>query len=136
VSGPGFRFEAPAGWKVERAKARVSASNDAELVQVATFPLLKAYDATLFDKVARELRVRMREIAGQTKGTLSGERTVQAGGVRSHAYDVTVGEQVDEYTFVLAGKREYLLLCRRPSDDDASDVCLRLAGSFTRETRD
>jgi hypothetical protein len=132
VRGPGFRFEAPMGWKVERAKARVSASKDAELVQVATFPLLKAYDAKLFDKVARELQVRMREIAGQTKGTLSGGRTVEADGIRSHAYDVTVGEQVDEYTFVLAGKREYLLLCRRASDDDASEVCRRLATSFQR----
>ena len=76
-----------------------------QLVQVATFPLLKPYDETLFDKVARELRTRMRQIAVQTKGRLSGERTVTADGIRSHAYDVTVGNQVDEYTFVLAGKR-------------------------------
>jgi len=132
VTGPGFRFQAPAGWKVERAKARVSASHESELVQVATFPLLKAYDAALFEKVARELQVRMKQIAGQTNGKLSGRRTVTADGIRAHAYDVAVGEHVDEYTFVLAGKREYLLLCRRSSEDDASQACARLARSFER----
>jgi hypothetical protein len=131
VRGPGFSFQAPAGWKVERAKSRVSATHDTQLVQVATFSLLKPYDAHLFDRVARELRTRMREIAGQTKGRLSGERTVSADGIRSHAYDVTVGHQVDEYTFVLAGKREYLLLCRRSSSHRA-EACERLATSFAR----
>src|SRR4051812_23525559 len=131
VHGPGFRFDAPAGWKVERAKSRVSATHDAELVQVATFPLLRRYDAKLFDRVARELRTRMVQIAGETNGRLSGARTVRAGGIRSHAYDVTVGDQVDEYTFVLHGKRESLLLCRRTSDQKAP-ACDRLASSFER----
>jgi hypothetical protein len=131
VRGPGFTFDAPAGWKVERANSRVSASHDTELVQVATFPLLRRYDSTLFKKVATELRTRMLQIAGETKGRLSGERTVNAGGIRSHAYDLTKGDQVDEYTFVLAGKREYLLLCRRSSDEKA-EACERLATSFSR----
>jgi hypothetical protein len=98
---------------------------------VATFPLLRRYDSTLFKKVATELRTRMLQIAGETKGRLSGERTVNAGGIRSHAYDLTKGDQVDEYTFVLAGKREYLLLCRRSSDEKA-EACERLATSFSR----
>jgi len=131
VRGSGFTFQAPVGWKVERAKSRVAVTHDSELVQVATFPLLKPYDETLFDKVARELRTRMRQIAVQTKGRLSGERTVTADGIRSHAYDVTVGNQVDEYTFVLAGKREYLLLCRRSSAEKA-DPCVHLVDSFAR----
>ena len=131
VRGHGFSFQAPAGWRVERAKSRVAATHETELVQVATFPLLKPYDESLFARVARELRSRMRQIADQTKGRLSGERTVRAGGIRSHAYDVTVGDQVDEYTFVLAGKREYLLLCRR-SSDGGREACDRLAESFSR----
>jgi hypothetical protein len=131
VRGPGFSFQAPAGWKVEHARSRVSATHGSQLVQVATFPLLKPYNATLFDRVARELRVRMQQIAGQTKGRLSGERTVSADGIRSHAYDVTAGDQVDEYTFVLAGKREFLLLCRR-SSADKSGACPRLTDSFVR----
>ena len=40
-------------------------------------------------------------------------------------------DQVDEYTFVLAGKREYLLLCRRSSARQA-DACVHLADSFAR----
>ena len=61
----GFSFQAPLGWKLERARAR-RATHDAELVQVAAFPLLKPYRKKLFAKVAGELRIRMRQIAGQT----------------------------------------------------------------------
>jgi hypothetical protein len=131
VRGAGFTFEAPAGWKVEHAKSRVSATHGSELVQVSTFPLIKAYDAKLFGRVATELGARMQDIARQTGGKLSSSRTVTAGGVRSHSYDVTAGNQVDEYTFVFSGKREYLLLCRRMSSDGA-DFCSRLVTSFAK----
>jgi hypothetical protein len=131
VAGAGFSFQAPAGWKVEHAKNRVSATRGSELVQVATFPLTKSYDETLFDRVAAELQARMADIARQTGGKLSKQRTVTADGVRSHAYDVTAGAQVDEYTFVLSGKREYALLCRRKSSDGAG-FCTQLVTSFAR----
>jgi hypothetical protein len=131
IAGTGFTFRAPAGWKVEHAKNRVSATAGSELVQVATFPLIKAYDDKLFGRVATELRSRMQDIARQTSGTLSGRRTVTTDGVRSHAYDVAAGTQVDEYTFVLAGKREYLLLCRRTSSD-GTGFCTQLVTSFAR----
>jgi hypothetical protein len=131
VAGTGFTFQAPAGWKVEHAKRRVTATQGSELVQVATFPLLKTYDAKLFGRVATELRSRMLEIAHQTGGKLSGQRTVTADGVRSHAYDVTAGAQTDEYTFVLSGKREYQLLCRRTSSN-GSTFCAQLVKSFAR----
>jgi hypothetical protein len=132
VAGAGSTFQAPAGWKVEHAKNRVTASQGSQLVQVATFPLLKAYDAKLFDRVATELRSRMVDIARQTGGKLSGGRTVTADGLRSHAYDVTAGSQIDEYTFVLSGKREYQLLCRRTSSD-GSTFCVQLVQSFARD---
>jgi hypothetical protein len=131
VRGTGFSFQAPAGWKVERAQNRVSVTHGSELVQVATFPLAKRYNDKLFVPVATELRSRMAEIARQTGGTLSDGRAVTADGVRSHAYDVTAGSRVDEYTFVFSGKREYLLLCRRKSSDGA-DFCARLVTSFAR----
>jgi len=105
--------------------------HDSELVQVSTFPLTKAYDDQLFARVAVELRSRMAEIARQTGGKLSNGSVVTAGGVRSHAYDVTTDLHVDQYTFVFRGKREYLLLCRRTSSDDA-DFCSRLVMSFAR----
>lgn len=131
VAGAGFTFQAPAGWKVERAKSRVSLTHGSELVQVATFPLAKPYNDKLFVPVATELRSRMQAIARQTGGMLSTGSSVTADGVRSHAYDVKVGSQVDEYTFVFSGMREYLLLCRRTSSD-GSGFCERLVTSFAR----
>jgi hypothetical protein len=131
VAGAGFTFQAPAGWKVERAKSRVSATHASELAQVATFPLTKPYDDKLFARVATELRSRMEAIARQTGGTLSAGPAVTADGVRSHSYDVTASSHVDEYTFVFSGKREYLLLCRHKSSD-GSDFCGRLVTSFAR----
>ena len=131
VRGPGFSFQAPAGWKIERAQRRISVTQGSQLVQISTFPLLKPYDAKLFDRVATELRSRMQEIAHQTGGKVSGERTVTADGVRSHSYDVTSGSRVDEYTFVLSGLREYLLLCRQSRTADAA-FCAQIVKSFVR----
>jgi hypothetical protein len=131
VGGAGFTFQAPSGWKVERVQNRISVTHGSELVQVSTFPLTKTYDVKLFARVAIELRARMEEIARQTGGKLSTGPSVTADGVRSHAYDVASKNHVDEYTFVLSGKREYLLLCRRTSPD-RSDFCGQLVTSFAR----
>jgi hypothetical protein len=123
VSGPGFRFTAPGGWKVVHAQRQVSATHGADLVQVATFPLLKPYSAALFRPVAKELTARMSQVAQQSHGTVSGTSTVTAGGIRSHSYTVRVGDHVDEYTFVLRGMREVQLLCRR--DAKSSDAACK-----------
>jgi hypothetical protein len=131
VRGAGFAFEAPAGWKVERMQNRITVTHGSELVQVSTFPLAKAYDEKLFGPVAGELRSRMEQIARETGGKLSAKPAVVADGVRAHVFDVTAGDQIDEYTFVLSGKREYLLLCRRKSSDGA-EFCARLVTSFAR----
>jgi hypothetical protein len=129
VRGPGFRFEAPAGWKVERKQRQVSATHGSERVQVATFPLLKPYSAALFQRVAKELTTRMGQVASQVHGTVSSTKTVTAGGVRSHSYDVDVGDHVDQYTFVLRGMQEVQLLCRR--DSSSSDAaCKQLIAGF------
>jgi hypothetical protein len=133
VGGTGYTFEAPAAWKVERAKNRVTVTRGSELVQISTFPLVKAYDDKLFGPVAKELRSRMEEVARQTGGKLSTLPAVTADGVRSHAFEVTAGDQVDEYVFVLGGMREHLLLCRRTSSkSDGSEFCGRLVTSFVR----
>jgi hypothetical protein len=129
VGGPGFRFHAPAGWEVKRTKGSVSVSLDGALVEVSTFPLLKAYNSGLFARVARELRARMRQVAQQTGGRVSGAQTVTAGRIRSHSFDVTAGDHVDQYTFVLRGLREFQLLCRRKASD-GDDVCRELITSF------
>src|SRR6476660_5186041 len=85
VGGSRFTFEAPAGWKVERAQSRVTASNGSQLVQISTFPLAKPYSDKLFAPVAKELHSRMAEIATQTGGSLTTLPSVVADGVRSHA---------------------------------------------------
>ena len=127
--GPGFRFQAPAGWRVVQSGQRVSAGSGSSLVQVARFRLLRPYSAALFGRVEKELTVRMAAVAAQTSGKLAGSRVVKAGGVRSHSYDVAAGDRIDQYTFVLRGMREYQLLCRRAaSDDDAN--CRLLISSF------
>jgi hypothetical protein len=129
VGGNGFRFEAPAGWKVQAIPRGRGASHDSEMVQVAAFPLVKAYDPALFGKVASELALRMQEIAQRTGGSVTKVETVAPAGIKSHSYSVNVGKHVDQYTFVLRGKREYPLLCRRRSS--SSDAfCKRLISSF------
>ena len=129
VKGRTFRFEAPRGWQITRSARGATASRDSELVQVATFPLVRAYRPVLFDRVATELALRMKTIARQTAGQVEAVKTVTAGGVKSHQFDVKVDGHVDEYTFVLIGKREYQLLCRaKTSSDDA--FCSRLLTSF------
>src|ERR1700732_4533572 len=55
VAGTGANFEAPAGWKVERAQNRLTVTHGPELVQVATFPLTKPYTDNLFGPVVIEL---------------------------------------------------------------------------------
>jgi hypothetical protein len=129
LSGPGFRFQAPAGWRVERSKGRVTATKGSELVQVASFPLLKPYSDALFAKVAKELNSRMQQIAQQTGGTLSTPTTVTAGGIRAHSYEVKAGDYLDEYTFVLRRMREFQLLCRRMASS-SDDACKQLLTSF------
>jgi hypothetical protein len=129
VRAPGFRFKAPAGWRVQHGSRQAWASKGSELVKVAAFRLVKPYSPALFVRVDRELAVRMQQVAAQTGGTVSGGTTVVAGGIRSHASRVTTPDHVDQYTFVLRGRREYQLLCRRsPAHDDA--VCARLIVSF------
>ena len=137
VVGSGFSFEAPAGWRIEQVErkftlgigGRTSATSDSQLVQVATFPLAHPYTDALFGAVANELRARIKTVATETGGVLEGTRTVKAGGIRSHVYDMKVGDHVDEYTFVLRGKREYQLLCRRRSSKSDA-FCARLITSF------
>jgi hypothetical protein len=119
------RFQVPKSWPVVSRRTGANASKDHDLVQVDTFPLARTYTPKLFTRVESELRVRMAAVAAKTGGTVQGHSVVDAGGIKSHSYDVRVGGRTDIYTFVLRGKREYQLLC---SADDA--VCGHLIASF------
>ena len=125
MSGRGFSFNAPAGWKVTGTRAQ----HDSQLVQVATFPLLHRYDNSLFARVKQELDARMQAVAKQAGGSVTGSRTVTVDGGRAHSYQVTSGKDLLEYTFVLRGLREFELLCRRPSSA-SDDACKLLLTSF------
>ena len=96
---------------------------------MASFPLLKPYSQALFARVAKELTARMRQIAQQTGGSVSPSVTVTAGGIRAHSYEVKAGANIDEYTFVLRGMREFQLLCRRGTSSN-DDTCKQLLTSF------
>ena len=125
VHAGGYQFRAPQGWQVTLGQGRTTAKDGDAFVQVVTFPLVRAYSADLFEKVRSELDLRMADVAKQSQGEVTAHRVVTVDGARAHQYDVRVGKRTDRYTFVLRGKREYLLLC---SADEA--VCDGLAASF------
>jgi hypothetical protein len=125
VTTGSFRFRAPASWHVTIAKERTTAKDGASFVQVSTFPLVRSYSDALFEKVQSELAIRMAAVAQRSHGQVTGHSVVTVDGRRSHAYDVRVDGRTNRYTFVLRGKREFLLLC---SADSA--VCDELAASF------
>ena len=129
VDGSGYGFTVPAGWKVARGARGIEASKGADLVRIATFPLVHAYRDGLFDAVESELAARMRVLASESGGKLSRASTVTVDGMRSHSYTVDDGGNVDRYTFVLRGKREFLLICRRRSSDGDA-ACRQLLASF------
>ena len=129
VKGNGFRFSAPAGWIVTRSLTGVTATKGDQFVRVSTFPLAKIYEPTLFAKVAGELKTRMTALAGQSGGKVDGTSVTTAAGIKSHVWHVTTGDNLDEYTFVLRGRREFQLLCHRPAGDDDS-ACAELVQSL------
>lgn len=128
VRGTGFSFDAPADWQVKTTKGTASATSKSQLVEVSTFALVNRYSDALFAKVARELGLRVREVAVQLHGKVTHARTVTVDGVKSHSYDVTVAGDVLEYTFVLRGKQEFQLLCR---SSGSADACVQLLKTFT-----
>ncbi|HEX5450097.1 MAG TPA: hypothetical protein VFW85_08575 [Gaiellaceae bacterium] len=130
VRGSTYSYLAPAGWHVATVKGTTSASKGPQLLEVATFPLVKQYNDALFGKVARELGVRMQQVAATLHGKVTHAHTVTVAGIQSHSYAVTAGSSLLEYTFVLRGRREYQLLCRYPAGTSNS-ACVQLLRSFT-----
>jgi hypothetical protein len=126
VERQGVRFRAPAAWKVTVTNGRTTARDGASFVQIATFPLVHPYTVALFRKVQSELAIRMAEVAKQDGGKVSGHSVVTVDGARSHSYEVALGDRTDRYTFLLRGKREFLLVCSAEAA-----VCDELAASFS-----
>lgn len=140
VHGPGFRFEAPAGWTAKRTASAATARRDATgttFVSATVFTLRKPYSPALFDRAARELDQVAGELAAQAHGALSERVTVTVDGRRIRAYRFTVHPATgaashERIGFVLVGKREIQLLCRAPvGSADPDGACALLYSSFT-----
>jgi len=136
VKGNGFSFEAPGGWEVARTGRRVSAGGGGPaLVSVDVIPLVRPYRPSLFTRVTAELDRVARDVAkGLAKrcdcdATVTASRTVTVDGMRARQYDLRYGDLVQEQTFVLDDRREYLLTCRRKVNADR-DACALLTASF------
>jgi hypothetical protein len=71
----------------------------------------------------------MTALAKQTGGTVEGTGVATADGIKSHVWRVKTDGSLDEYTFVLRGRREYQLLCRRSTGGDNA-ACVQLVSTF------
>ena len=132
VVGKGFTFSAPVGWTVERKPTVVAASSGAvSRIEVSTFTLVKPYRPALFDASSRELDKVATELASQIAGEVVSSSTVSIGGRKARSYVVDYGETKSmTIAFVLQGKREYELLCRRTASQPDT-VCAAFFESFT-----
>jgi hypothetical protein len=138
VKGPGFRFDAPAGWTTTSSARAAEAGHDSSTrVSATVFNLLKPYRPALFAAAAQELDRVAAKLAQQSRATLAESKTVTVAGRRIRAYRLTVhpasGAAFDERIgFVLDGKREYQLLCRAPAGSgDPGGGCALLYSTFT-----
>jgi hypothetical protein len=132
VQGAGFRFEAPASWDVQqRGEGRI-ASSGLSLAEVLVYSLVKSYTPAKFPKAAAELDARATQLAGQLPdGRVAAANTVMIAGRRSRKYQVDFSKnRTEEFGFVLAGRTEYFVLCRRHTNGPDAD-CARLFSSFS-----
>ena len=131
VSGDGYTYRAPSDWNVTTAaRATVAKRDEATLVSVTVLPLVRAYRPALFPRVIRELDRVASTLAGRLHGAVASRRTMVVSGRKVRQYEIDHGELADRLTFVLRGKREYLLTCRWRKQDGVPAACGRLASSF------
>lgn len=129
ISGRGFQFEAPAGWKVTRSARSVSAASGRDLVSVTVFPLSRPYRPELRDRVANELDRRIADLAGELRGKLRSVGTARIAGRSARVYELAVGKRVERLLFIFQGRLEYQLLCRY-AEAGGVEPCDRLAATF------
>jgi hypothetical protein len=130
VQGSGYRFDAPAGWLVTHEKGQSSAaSGNVNLIEVRTFTLARPYEDARFRVAARELDGVIARIAAQLDGQVTSRRTVRVDGRRSRSYVIRYDGKTQEITFVLRGRQEHQLLCRRLASGD-DRACKGLLSTF------
>jgi hypothetical protein len=126
VRGDGFRYNAPAAWTVDRTAAT---NGSVDRVEVLVFRLLRPYDPARRAATSRELDGVAAGIAAQLRGVVSARRFLELGGLDARSYSVIFDGKVEQLTFVLHGRREYQLLCRRSENGDDAP-CAELLRSF------
>ena len=131
ITSGGYKFSAPSDWAATlTSRAAVVKQDEVTLVSVTVLPLVKRYRPQLFPRVVGELDRVARELAGRLQGRVTERRTIVAAGGRVRQYQITHGELVDRLTFVLRGKKEFLLTCRWRKQDGEPAACAQLASSF------
>jgi hypothetical protein len=129
VHGNGFQFEAPADWELVRTPRAIGAQRGSvELVQVTRLPLARSYTRDLFPTVRPELDRAAGAIAAEVGGELE-RRTIDVFDEPVRQYDLSFDGKLEQLTFVLRGKTNYQLLCRREADGD-DGPCELLVKSF------
>jgi hypothetical protein len=131
VSGDGFRFEAPADWTVVRSGKSVAAvDGDVNRIEVLRFTLEKPYRPALFAAASRELDGVAGRLAAQLGGKVSDQMTSEVAGRKARSYTIDYGPgKTQEIVFVLEGRNEFQLLCRRDASA-SNDACSQLFGTF------
>jgi hypothetical protein len=114
VQGKGFTYEAPVG--------------GGSTVEVRTFSLARPYSPALFELARPEIERVAKQVQAKVGGTLEG-RAVTVAGRKTWQYDLVHGDVFEQLTFVLQGKREYELYCRR-GKGDSNRPCERLLATF------
>jgi hypothetical protein len=140
VAGPGFRFTAPASWRVRRTD-RSAAARDPDAgvgaVSAVVYRLGKPYEPAEFDASVAELDGVARRLARASGGELTGKETTTVDGRKVRAYRFTAqaadgSATEDRVAFVLSGKREVQLLCVAPKGaGDPAGACGLLFDSFS-----
>ena len=115
VEGKGFTYEVSAG--------------GGETVDVRTFPLARPYSPVFFERARPEIERVAQRLQAKVGGRLE-SRAVTVAGQKAWQYDLVHGDVFEQLTFVLRGKREYELYCRR-SEGDSNRSCERLVATFT-----
>lgn len=134
VAGGGYRFSTPSSWSVHRGVRQVTAtSGPVDLVGVNDFTLARPYRPPLWTKAVPALNRTAAGLAAQLGGEVRTHATVAIAGHRARQYEIEysgAGKGLVERTaFVLAGRREFQLLCRFESGGD-DGACRTLFSSF------
>ena len=135
VRGDGYSFDAPAAWRVVRRQRTVEARrpDGLELVRVTVFPLARPFRPALWGQAVTALDRSADGLAGQLDGRVHERATVTVGAGRARRYVIRFerdgADVAEEFTFLLHGRREYQLVCRREAKRELA-ACGRLASSF------